>query len=145
MRLSLEKLYVEFFKRESMFIRAEHTRIDIERSGPEQKMIKNLAQKLNVEKNVVFEDWQNDLSSYYKTAHLFLLTSNYEGYGMTLVEAIASHCPNVEPKTLRHSLRLSVSSVLSSALRAVSAAALTCLMKSLKSFGCQCFATFTDA
>ena len=28
--------------------------------------------------------------SYYKTADLFLLTSDYEGYGLTLVEAVAA-------------------------------------------------------
>jgi len=51
--------------------------------------------KLKIDKSVVFEPWQNDLISYYKTANLFLVTSNYEGYGMTIVEAIASHCPVV--------------------------------------------------
>ncbi len=42
--------------------------------------------------NIIFEPWTNDLISYYKTADLFLLTSNYEGYGMTLMEAAAAGC-----------------------------------------------------
>jgi glycosyltransferase involved in cell wall biosynthesis len=42
--------------------------------------------------NIIFESWTDDLVSYYKTADLFLLTSNYEGYAMTLVEAAASGC-----------------------------------------------------
>ncbi|TSD02218.1 MAG: glycosyltransferase [Parcubacteria group bacterium Athens0714_24] len=42
--------------------------------------------------NIIFESWTDDLASYYKTADLFLLTSNYEGYGMTLVEAAAAGC-----------------------------------------------------
>lgn len=64
-------------------------------SGPEQKKLKRQVEKLGLQNKIVFEPWQENLVSYYKTAHLFLLTSNYEGYGMTLVEATASHCPIV--------------------------------------------------
>jgi len=46
-------------------------------------------------RNVVFEGWQNDVASYHKTADIFLNTSNYEGYGMTLVEAAAGETPVV--------------------------------------------------
>jgi len=63
--------------------------------GEEKKKLQSLAKSLNIENKVVFEPWQNDLTSFYKTAHLFLLTSNFEGYGLTLVEAIASGCPVV--------------------------------------------------
>ena len=51
--------------------------------GPEKK--KDTA-------NIIFESWSDDLASYYKTANLFLLTSNYEGYGRTLVEAAVASC-----------------------------------------------------
>jgi len=54
-------------------------------SGPEKENLK-------INKNVIIEDWTDDLSSYYKTADLFLLTSNYEGYGMTIIEATAAGC-----------------------------------------------------
>lgn len=43
--------------------------------------------------NVIFEGWQNDLSSYYKTADAFVAFSDYEGYGMTLVEAASCRIP----------------------------------------------------
>ena len=59
--------------------------------GPEEKKLKAKSYKLQT--NVIFEPWTDDLSSYYKTADLFLLTSLYEGYGMTLVEAEAAGCP----------------------------------------------------
>lgn len=49
--------------------------------------------RAGLEKNIIFEGWQKDLFSYYKTADLFLFTSNYEGYGMSLIEASASGCP----------------------------------------------------
>lgn len=54
-------------------------------SGPEKKNLK-------INENIIIENWTNDLTSYYKTADLFLLTSNYEGYGRTLVEAAAAGC-----------------------------------------------------
>lgn len=64
-------------------------------SGPEEKKLASLAKRLKITKNVIFEPWKDNLASYYKTANLFLLTSNYEGYGLTLVEAATALCPVV--------------------------------------------------
>jgi glycosyltransferase involved in cell wall biosynthesis len=50
---------------------------------------------LGLEESVVFESWQKDLASYYKTADVFVLTSYYEGFGLTLAEAVACGCPIV--------------------------------------------------
>lgn len=58
-------------------------------SGKEKPYLINLAKKLNISNSVIFEDWNNDIVSYYKTCDIFLLTSWYEGYGMSLVEAQA--------------------------------------------------------
>lgn len=63
--------------------------------GPELKNLKLVASRYSLNTNIVFEPWTNDLSSYYQTADLFLLTSNYEGYGRTIIEALANHCPVV--------------------------------------------------
>jgi len=62
-------------------------------SGPEEKKLKSIAGKMK--DNIIFEPWTNNLSSYYKTASLFLLTSNYEGFARTVIEASASSCPIV--------------------------------------------------
>ncbi|HEY0221062.1 MAG TPA: glycosyltransferase, partial [Candidatus Paceibacterota bacterium] len=67
-------------------------------SGKEKNKLKAYTKRLNLEKSVVFAGWHEDLISYYKTANLFLLTSEYEGYGMTLVEAGAAGCPIVTTK-----------------------------------------------
>ena len=61
--------------------------------GPELKTLKIQVVSHKLQDNVVFESWTDDLVSYYKTADLFLLTSNYEGYGRTIVEAVAANLP----------------------------------------------------
>lgn len=55
--------------------------------GPELSRLKKASEGIVLERNIQFLPFTDDIFSYYKTADLFLLTSNYEGYGMTLVEA----------------------------------------------------------
>lgn len=65
--------------------------------GTREKKIITKAQKMSLTDRVKIEPWadQTTLASYYKTADLFLNTSLFEGYGMTLVEAVAANCPVV--------------------------------------------------
>jgi 1,2-diacylglycerol 3-alpha-glucosyltransferase len=63
--------------------------------GPEKKYLQGIVLRDHLDRNVVFEPWQQNLASYYRTADVFLSTSLYEGYGLTLVEAAASGCPIV--------------------------------------------------
>ncbi|MCR4322506.1 MAG: glycosyltransferase [Candidatus Azambacteria bacterium] len=62
-------------------------------SGPEEAKLKLLATRHSPLSNVIFESWTDDLASYYKTADVFVLTSDYEGYGRTVIEAEAAGCP----------------------------------------------------
>ena len=64
-------------------------------SGSEEEKIKRLVQKEGLEKHVIFEPWTNDRYSYFKTANIFLLTSDYEGWGLTCVEAAIAGTPVV--------------------------------------------------
>ncbi|MDP2696260.1 MAG: glycosyltransferase family 4 protein [bacterium] len=61
--------------------------------GPKKRRLDPLVVRYSLGNNVKFEPWTDDLASYYKTADLFLLTSNYEGYGRTIIEALAADCP----------------------------------------------------
>ncbi|MBU4480148.1 glycosyltransferase family 4 protein [Patescibacteria group bacterium] len=62
-------------------------------SGSQERKLKLLTTHYSLQTNIVFEEWNDDLVSYYKTADLFLATSNYEGYGMTLLESAVAGCP----------------------------------------------------
>lgn len=72
-----------------------HAGLVIVGSGSQERNLKDFVYKINLGHVVVIESWQKDIISYYKTADLFLSTSFYEGYGMTLVEAHAAGCPVV--------------------------------------------------
>lgn len=61
--------------------------------GREKKKLEQFVTKYNLQRNIIFEGWQNDLISYYKTSNAFISTSLYEGYGLTIVEALACGCP----------------------------------------------------
>lgn len=61
--------------------------------GPQQRMLDARAQELAP--NVIVLRWQADLAAYYHQADVFLLTSHYESYGRTLVEAAACRLPFV--------------------------------------------------
>lgn len=61
--------------------------------GPEKERLERYVKDYGLQSNIVFEGRKDDVISYYKTADTFLLTSNYEGFGMALVEAAAADCP----------------------------------------------------
>lgn len=66
--------------------------------GPEKNNLLKIISNLEVNKNVVLLGWRDDVSVLMKTANLFLSTSEYEGYGMTLVEAGLSGLPILSTK-----------------------------------------------
>ena len=61
--------------------------------GPEKNNLRLTTNNLQLEQNVKFEEWTDALASYYKTADVFLNPSDYEGYGRTIIEALAVGCP----------------------------------------------------
>ncbi len=61
-------------------------------SGPEKENIISKILELNIADSVAVSGWENDVILVFKKSDIFLLTSEYEGYGMTLIEAGASGC-----------------------------------------------------
>ena len=52
-----------------------------------------LAKKLNIDKNITFYDPVKNISEKYLEASIYLMTSRFEGFGMVLIEAMASGLP----------------------------------------------------
>ncbi len=55
--------------------------------GSQKQLLEKRVKDLGIAGSVVFLGWQNDVITYYKTCDIFLSTSWYEGYGLSLVEA----------------------------------------------------------
>jgi glycosyltransferase involved in cell wall biosynthesis len=55
--------------------------------GSEKEKIKKQIINKKLESNIVVKPWTNDMDSYYGSTDIFLITSNYEGYGRTIIEA----------------------------------------------------------
>lgn len=64
-------------------------------SGSEKERLVALARSLDLKNSVIFAPWARDLVSYYKTCDIYVQPSHYEGWGMAVVEALASGAPVV--------------------------------------------------
>lgn len=63
--------------------------------GSQEDALKQWAKKVGLEERVKFEGWVGNPSAYFRGADVFLNTSFYEGYGMTLIEARTAGLPVV--------------------------------------------------
>lgn len=63
--------------------------------GVERNKLEQYARNLVSAGRVQFIGWQESLVPYFAHADVFIQTSRYEGFGMSLVEAARSHCPIV--------------------------------------------------
>jgi glycosyltransferase involved in cell wall biosynthesis len=68
----------------------KHAGLVIVGEGSEGSHIVKRAHDLGIDERVVIEPWNDNLSSYYKTSNVFLVTAVYEEYGDTIAEAAAT-------------------------------------------------------
>jgi len=61
--------------------------------GPEKRKLVNLVNNLNLEDKVEFIDWTDNVYSYYNLADVYVLSSNYEGWGRVIIEAASCELP----------------------------------------------------
>ncbi len=62
-------------------------------SGSQEKKLKKLALELGLKDQVIFTGWVEEPALYYESANVFLSSSDYEGYGLSLVEAALCGLP----------------------------------------------------
>ncbi len=62
-------------------------------NGPEKRNLEKMVEEFGIEQYVFFLGWSEDPSDYFKTADAVLVTSEYEGYGITIIEALAAGKP----------------------------------------------------
>ena len=90
-RLALEKNYHKLIRAFNEVHKANtDAMLLIIGSGPERERLLSLARSLDLEHAVVLLPWARDVVSYYKSADLYVQPSLYEGWGMAVVEAMAS-------------------------------------------------------
>lgn len=63
--------------------------------GPLYEDLKKLIKKLNLDSKIQIINYRNDISYFYKTADLFVLTSRWEGFGNVIVESFTYGTPVV--------------------------------------------------
>ena len=87
-------------KNQALLIRAfARTRRDVAAKlaflgqGPLELELRALSERLGVEKDVHFLGWRSNPFKYMRRAQVFALSSDYEGFGNVLVEAMACGCP----------------------------------------------------
>ena len=61
--------------------------------GEEKEKLKDLCYALRVTRYAKFLGWQEDLEKFYSQANAFLLTSDYEGWGLVVMEAASCGLP----------------------------------------------------
>lgn len=64
-------------------------------SGPERDRLLSLARSLDLDNCVKILPWARDVASYYKTCDVYVQPSLYEGWGLAVIEALASGAPVV--------------------------------------------------
>lgn len=76
-------------------VKDENTQLMFVGDGDGRDELEQLAIDLGVADRVLFAGFQPDPTPFYETADLFVLSSNYEGFGNVIVEALAAGTPVV--------------------------------------------------
>jgi glycosyltransferase involved in cell wall biosynthesis len=93
-RLSPEKGFDRLIRAFKLFCRDHpQARLTILGEGAERSRLESLVRGLDLAKSVSLPGFVQDLSSWYRSASLFVLSSYYEGQPNALVEAITHRCP----------------------------------------------------
>lgn len=67
-----------------------HIKLILVGGGPREIQIKNLLQEYNLKNRVIFLGERNDIPEILKTIDIMIVSSNWEGFGLTAVEGMAA-------------------------------------------------------
>lgn len=60
--------------------------------GEQKEKLKRLSQHLGLQNYVIFAGWSNNIYKWMSKAKLFVCSSDYESFGMTIIEALYCNC-----------------------------------------------------
>jgi len=61
--------------------------------GPEKQNLEKLSRNMRIGDSIKFWGWQEDMEKFYARADVFLFTSDYEGWGLAVIEAAGYGLP----------------------------------------------------
>src|SRR5690606_24377480 len=74
-------------------IHQDSLKVNFYGEGPEKDKLKNLVEKLNLNKMITINDYVVNVDEIFQQADLTIFTSSYEGFGFTIIEAMANKTP----------------------------------------------------
>jgi glycosyltransferase involved in cell wall biosynthesis len=95
-RLEAEKGYPRLLSAFSILVRTvPEAKLAIAGEGSQRRMLENMIRELNIHRQVTLVGHVTEISAFYEQAHLFVLSSDYEGLGLAAMEALCTGCPVV--------------------------------------------------
>ncbi|MBI1866412.1 MAG: glycosyltransferase [Candidatus Staskawiczbacteria bacterium] len=94
-RLVKCKNYPHLFEAFNLVLKSHPAHLVILGAGPKMKKLVDIAQKMDLSKNIAFLGFQKNPYKFMKRASVFVLSSLQEGFGNVIVEAMACGAPVV--------------------------------------------------
>ena len=84
----------------AILLKAKHHKflIQIVGAGPDKLLLENKVKEFGLEKEIQFLGRKSDVMPFLKEQDVFVLTSNYEGFGLVLLEAMDAFLPIIAPR-----------------------------------------------
>jgi len=79
---------------------ASRVHLTIVGDGPEREALATLASELGIASRVYFAGWQNDVRRFLREAHVFVLPTLGEGFGLAVLEAMGEARPVIASDTM---------------------------------------------
>ena len=81
------------------YLKQKEINLNIIGDGPEKENLINLTKKLNLNKNVKFYGYKNEIFNILKKTHLYINSSYFEGFPNSVVEAAISGIPIISSQS----------------------------------------------